>query len=179
MSSGRLLKRAEDEEDTAHSVGLDLLYRQEASRLRRILRRRVGNDEACDLVQESFLRLAGRCQSGDPIENQTGYLRRIASNLLRNPSRVAAENRRAATTEYDEQLHPGPDPVGMFEARDLLERLDRSVAKLKPKTRDIFLAHRVEGLTYAQIAERTGLSVKGVEKQMSKALAELDRLIHR
>ena len=39
------------------------------------------------------------------------------------------------------------------------------------------MAHRVEGLTYAQIAERTGLSVKGVEKQMSKALRQLDKLV--
>jgi DNA-directed RNA polymerase specialized sigma24 family protein len=31
-------------------------------------------------------------------------------------------------------------------------------------------------LTYAQIAERTGLSVKAVEKQMSKAIARLDRM---
>ena len=50
---------------------------------------------------------------------------------------------------------------------------------LKPKTRAIFLAHRVHGLSYAEIANRTGLSVKGVEKQMSKAIAHLDRMLER
>jgi RNA polymerase sigma-70 factor (ECF subfamily) len=50
---------------------------------------------------------------------------------------------------------------------------------MKPKTREIFLAHRIHGFTYAQIAERTGLSVKGVEKQMSKAIAKIDRLLDR
>ena len=46
---------------------------------------------------------------------------------------------------------------------------------MKPKTREIFMAHRLDGLTYAQIAERTGLSIKGVEKQMSRAMAQLLR----
>jgi RNA polymerase sigma-70 factor (ECF subfamily) len=41
------------------------------------------------------------------------------------------------------------------------------------------LAHRIDGFTYAEIAERTGLSVKGVEKQMSKAIAKIDRLLDR
>lgn len=51
--------------------------------------------------------------------------------------------------------------------------------RLPEKTRHIFIAHRIEGLSYAEIAERTGLTVKGVEKQMSKALVALDRLIAR
>ena len=41
------------------------------------------------------------------------------------------------------------------------------------------MAHRVEGLSYAEIAQRTGLSVKGVEKQMSKAIAAIDRMLDR
>lgn len=179
MRSGGLLQREDVDDDTTQSTSLELLYRREASKLRRILQRRVGNDEASDLVQESFLRLVGRNRSDDPIASPASYLRRVASNLLRNPSRVSAQNRRAAEIAFDEDSHCGSDPTAMLEARDLLERLDRSVAKLKPRTRAIFLAHRVEGLSYAQIAERTGLSMKGVEKQMSKALAELDRLIHR
>ena len=51
--------------------------------------------------------------------------------------------------------------------------------RLRPRTREIFMAHRIDGMTYAEIAERTGLTVKGVEKQMSKALAQLDRMLSR
>ena len=47
--------------------------------------------------------------------------------------------------------------------------------KLRPITREIFMAHRLDGLSYAEIADRTGLSVKGVEKHMSKAIAQVTR----
>ena len=74
---------------------------------------------------------------------------------------------------------PSVDQVALLESRDTLRRLEQAIARLKPRTREIFLAHRIHGFTYAQIAERTGLSVKGVEKQMSKAIAKIDRLLDR
>lgn len=56
---------------------------------------------------------------------------------------------------------------------ELLTRLERAMSKLPPTTRNIFLAHRLDGLSYQQIAERTGLSVGDVERHMSKALHRL------
>jgi RNA polymerase sigma-70 factor (ECF subfamily) len=69
--------------------------------------------------------------------------------------------------------------VAVLESRDTLRRLEAAMLKLKPKTREIFMAHRIDGLSYAEIADRTGLSVKGVEKQMGKAIAMIDRLLDR
>ncbi len=59
--------------------------------------------------------------------------------------------------------------------RDELRRIDTAISKLKPKTRDIFLMHRFEGLDYEEIGEEMGMTAKGVEKQMAKALAAIRR----
>ncbi len=67
------------------------------------------------------------------------------------------------------------DPVAALEARDRLARIEEAVLRLKPLTREIFLACRLDGYSYAEIAERTGLSVRGVEKQMSRAIKQLGR----
>ena len=155
------------------------LYKAEAPRLLRLFSRRVGVEQAPDLVQESFVRLAARGSGHPPIQSPAGYLVRIALNLLRNPQEVQRRRARDRHLAFDDLAHGGVDPHARLEARDMLERLDKAVLRLKPKTRMIFIAHRVEGLSYAQIAERTGLSIKGVEKQISKALSDLDRLIHR
>jgi RNA polymerase sigma factor (sigma-70 family) len=161
------------------STALDILYREESPRLLRSLARRTASaDEARDLVQEIFCRLA-RLGSGGLqwVDRPQAYLSRMAANLLRDRAKIASRQMLHRHVPADEELLPGTDQQRLLEARDTLRRVEAAVLRLHPKTREIFMAHRVEGLSYAEIAQRTGLSVKGVEKQMSKAIAAIDRTL--
>jgi RNA polymerase sigma-70 factor (ECF subfamily) len=112
------------------------------------------------------------------IEQPEAFLRHVSINLLRDWGRAKALRERSQPTlelASEEQF----DQVAALESRDTLRRLEHAMSKLKPRTREIFLAHRIHGFTYAEIADRTGLSIKGVEKQMSKAIAKIDRLLDR
>jgi RNA polymerase sigma factor (sigma-70 family) len=51
--------------------------------------------------------------------------------------------------------------------------------RLNPRTREIFLAKRLDGMSYSEIARRTGLSVRRVERHITKALVAIDRELHR
>lgn len=156
------------------------LYRAESPRLVRILARRTRNpDDAHDLVQDVFFRLARLGGQALSLDRPQAYLRRIASNLLKDRAKSAANQSAALHVVADEKVLPGIDPHRILESRDMLRRLEAAIMRLRPKTREVFMAHRIEGLTYAEIAERTGLSVKGVEKQISKALVQLDRMLNR
>lgn len=106
------------------------------------------------------------------------YLYRITANLVRDRGRLRQSQARCAE-EQPLTSPPVHDPFVLLEQRDDLRRLEAAMLRLKPKTREIFLAKRLDGLSYAEIAERTGLSVKGVEKHMSKAIATLDRAMGR
>jgi RNA polymerase sigma-70 factor (ECF subfamily) len=53
---------------------------------------------------------------------------------------------------------------------DLLGQLELILASLDPLTRAIFLAHRVNELPYARIADEAGISIAEVEKRMAKAI---------
>lgn len=164
----------------AEVVCLDTLYREHSPGLLRFLRRRIAcRDEALDLLHDVFCRLAGRRRASAPIDNPEAYLTRIAGNLLSDRARSAARRRADLHLPDDEVVLPIPDPQRLLETRDTLARLEAAMLRLKPKTREIFMAHRLDGLSYAEIATRTGLSVKGVEKQMSKAIAQIDRHLHR
>jgi RNA polymerase sigma-70 factor (ECF subfamily) len=43
------------------------------------------------------------------------------------------------------------------------------LGRLNEKTRDIFLAHRIDGLSYQEIARQHRLSISSVEKHIAKA----------
>jgi RNA polymerase sigma-70 factor (ECF subfamily) len=59
-----------------------------------------------------------------------------------------------------------PDPV-------LLEKIEQAMLKLPRSTREIFLAHRLDDMSYQEISERTGLTVREVEMHMAKAIRRL------
>ena len=154
------------------------LYSSERPKLLRFLARRTSNDNAGDVVQQVFARFIGlddrrRTEIGSP----EAYLRRSAANLVIDQAKVAARHFEASHLPPDEIDLPGPDQIAALEARDMLHRLEVAMRRLKPRTREIFLAHRIDGYSYSEIAALTGLSVKSVEKHMSRAIAFVDRVL--
>src|SRR3546814_11372319 len=59
-----------------------------------------------------------------------------------------------------------PDP-------ERLRRLEAAVRTLPRRQREIFLALRLDHMSYAQIAERTGLSIETVKRHFAAALYHL------
>lgn len=162
---------------SCETAPLETLYRKHAVRLAGYFRRRRGCDaDAGDLLHDTFLRLlgmkAGRLRG---VERPDAYLSTIAANLVHDRTRSDAR-REAGLGLYAQEAEPvATDELRRIEARDMLNRLESAMQRLRPRTREIFMAHRLDGLTYGEIAERTGLSVKAVEKHMSRAIAHLDR----
>ena len=155
---------------------LDRLYRSQRDKLVRFAMRHIQPEHAPDVVQQLFARLAVRGR-GNPLEVEApdAYLRQATINLIRSEARYG--RRRCANLHVcaDDVPIAGGDLVAATEARDMLARLEELMAELAPRTREIFLAHRFDGYTYTEIAARTGLSVKTVEKHMTRAIGHLTR----
>lgn len=150
--------------------GIERIYRDEAPRLARFFARRVPADDVRDFVQETFRRLIGHRP-----DRPAAFLTRMAANLVTERRRQAGRRSDALHDAYEDAALAGPDPLRHLEARDAIARIDAALATLKPKTRNIFLLRRVEGMSYAEIAEAYGMSVKGVEKQFAKAMLHVRR----
>lgn len=165
-----------------HRPSIDAVYRETRPRLFRFLVRRNRPEDAEDIVQQSFVRvLAKQVDDETRIVRFDNYLFRVARNLTIDQAKTA-RNRNyldQVPIEDIERISPelleAPDQVAALEARDMLNRLEAVMQRMKPRTREIFLAHRIDGYSYGEIAVRTGLSVKGVEKHMSRAIATIDR----
>lgn len=159
------------------SIDLEPIYRTEAPRLRRFFARRIGVDDACDLVQECFAGLIRAIGRPALIEHPEAYLSRTATNLVTKHARTAARRSAQLHVSVDDAALVGADLHAQLEARDMLDRLEAAMLRLRPTTRDIFMARRIDGYSYREIAVRTGLSVKAVEKHMTRAIAELDHIL--
>jgi RNA polymerase sigma-70 factor (ECF subfamily) len=151
--------------EVAGRARLEELYRRHAGWLVDALRRRFGREQAEDLSQEAFFRL--RAYEDAEIARPRALLMTIAG-------RAAGERVRRLQVRAPEALEPAElaEGYGWAEAdQDARLLLKQIIASLPPKLRDVFVLHRFEGLTYAEIAQRCGLSTKTVEWRMTRALA--------
>jgi RNA polymerase sigma factor (sigma-70 family) len=167
-------------EATEPTTDFASLYRSESGRLTRYFARRVAAHDVVDMVQETFRKMMGAASDRKlSFDNPQAYLTRIADNLVRHRARSMSQRAADMSEPVDEQHLSGPDPVHALEQRELLRLVDAAIATMKPRTREIFLLHRSDGLSYAEIAEAMGMGVTGVEKQMIKALSHIRRRVDR
>ena len=144
--------------------------------MRRILLRRGRTqEEAEDLIQEAFLRMQEYCEKGGQVRQPEGFLVRTVLRLAINARRD--EHRDLYAVQDSEQiaqiLDTGPMPDEVLAAEECLERMRVALDAVNRRTRDILFMHRLDGLSYAQIAQQTGLSISAIEKHMASALAIL------
>lgn len=166
----------ENRQTPEHGDWIERVYRDHSGSLLRYARRYAFAHRAGDIVQTLFARLAARGEGGNrDIDAPAAYLRKGVRNLIRDEARNAQRRAMHLHVHCEDIDLAGPDPTGALEARDMLMRLEAVIARLEPRTREIFLAHRIDGYSYGEIAVRTGLSVKTVEKHMSRAIAAIAR----
>lgn len=129
---------------------------------------------AADLAHDAFLRIAERGNAAI-ISNDRSYLFRTAHNLAVDHIRLS-ERRRTDLIE-DERLaeipEDGPPLDEAVAARQMLARLQAVVADLPDRTRRIFVLAKIEGLTYAEVADQLGISESSVQKHLGMALAHV------
>jgi RNA polymerase sigma-70 factor (ECF subfamily) len=135
------------------------------------LTRRLGSaDLACDVLQETYLRLEGIREIG-PVRSPKGYLFRIALNIANDRRR--AESRRLTVDEVDRLLDipdDRPDAARVMEDRSEVEMLRRAIAELPERRRKVLVLARVEGVPNREIAERLGVTVRTVEIDLKQAV---------
>jgi len=144
-------------------------------RLRRmLLRRGRSREDVDDLLQDLFVRVMHYCQQGREVHDPERFLSRAALNLS------AKAHKREHRELYD--ANPVEDlaiadlrfaPEENATADQCLERLQRRLNSLDPRTRDAYYMHRVHGMSYEQIAEHFEISVSAIEKHLARATIAL------
>lgn len=146
------------------------LFLDRYDELKTRLARRLGStDVAADVMQDTWLRLA-RADAIGTVRNPGNYLLRVVLNVAQDRRR--AEKRHLSTAEIDSLLHladEAPGPAQVAEARSEHEVLAAVLAELPPRRRAILLAARLDNLPRQEIADRLGISLRLVSKELHLA----------
>ena len=181
------MKRAPRAERTALDQDQRIadVVERERSRLHSFIRRRVRDPwDAEDLLQDVFARLVEANRLLMPIDHVTGWLFEVARNRItdffrkKTPQRFAGLAGDEAEGAFQiEDLLPSPDagPDALYARRLLLDELEVAVGELPEDQRAVFVAHELEGRSFKEIAEATGVGVNTLLSRKRYAVLRLRR----
>jgi RNA polymerase sigma-70 factor (ECF subfamily) len=135
-----------------------------------LMRRGRTVHEAEDLVQDAYVRMA-RFEMKEAVIEPEAFLMHAALNLSKDAYRANTHHGEQLVLEDAVLVDPAPSVEDALLDRERIERLSECLAALPSRTREIFLAHRRDGLRYHEIARVHGLSVSAVEKHIAKAVS--------
>lgn len=149
-------------------------------RLLNFIYRTIGDrDRAEDLVQETFIRVYRHLHRFDQTKKFSTWVYTIASNLAKNELRNRSRNPLVLfqtikkNWESDHRPLEWEDntyrPDDLYRKRHLKEMVDRAVEQLPEHHRVVFVLREMEGKTYEEISEITGVNLGTVKSRLNRA----------
>jgi len=158
------------------------------SRLLNFIYRTIGDrDRAEDLVQETFIRVYRHLHRFDQTKKFSTWIYTIASNLAKNELRNRSRNPLVLfqtikkNWEADHRPLQWEDPAhrpdDLFRKRHLQEMVERAVEQLPEHHRAVFVLREMEGKTYEEISEITGVNLGTVKSRLNRARNNFAQII--
>ena len=137
-------------------------------------------NQAEDVVQDVFVRLWDKRDQMDQERNIRSYIytmvRNHALEIIRRQSLGSKINQELLYLQNDTEESPVEETE--IEKIVILDQIYVSIRQLPPKCGEVFTLSKVNGLSYAQIAEHMDISIKTVENHMGKALKLLREMLN-
>jgi len=157
---------------------------RERSRLGNYIRRRVHDPmEAEDLLQDVLEELVEAYRLPEPLEQVSSWLFRVARNRLidrfrRYKRRMLDPQGAADQSDQENRLEfelPSLDqgPEALYARSIVLEALQRALDELPPDQRDVFVEHELEGSSFKDMAEKSGIPLNTLLTRKRSAILHL------
>lgn len=156
------------------SAALEAIWDLASRRLYGLALWRTGCEEdARDVVQEVFVRLASRRRELSGIETPHVWLLAVTHNAAVDAVRRSARRRTEPLESAAHIAAPGSDP----ERAAAVSNTSRALAQLPPSQCEAVLLHHVAGCSFREIAAITGVPAFTAASRCRLALARLRRLM--
>jgi RNA polymerase sigma-70 factor (ECF subfamily) len=135
-----------------------------------------------DLAQEVFIKAFRRLDTYDPQRKLSSWLFKIAHNTTIDHLRRHMPETVPLEAEKDDGRgglaavladSSSESPATAAERRDMARSLERAIAGLRPEYRESVVLFYIEGASYQEICEATGLPLGTVKTNLHRARKEL------
>jgi RNA polymerase sigma factor (sigma-70 family) len=163
---------------------LEKVYRSERTSLLGFIRSRTGSlEEAEDLLQDVFFQAIRAASVTDPIENVVGWLYTIARNKIidryrRRRNDVSLQQEREDITLEELLADSGINIEKEFIRRAVMDALIEALEELPPEQRDAFIQQAIEGKTFREISEQSGVPLNTLIARKRYAVQFLRKRLH-
>jgi RNA polymerase sigma-70 factor (ECF subfamily) len=160
------------------------IMQRHKGQLHRLAARMIGDDdEALDLVQETFVSAHQALKRYDPERPMRAWLARITINKCRDWRRRRAVRRLISFVLPIEHAVDTPDHAPMSDAvasdRQEMAQVADAIAMLPVNLRETLVLRTIDGMTQAETADVLGITEKTVETRLYRARARLAELTER
>lgn len=159
--------------DDVHAMGI--LFDKYYDLLHTVVCQYVSDaEDADDIVQELFINLWKKRQTLNFTKPLSRYLIKAALNRTRNFLRDKKRSREVMTNPYTIKKYENrlldSSSHSSLERDEINKLVAQAKQRMTPRVRFTYILSRNQSMTYAEIAAYMGISIKGVEKNMSIAL---------
>jgi RNA polymerase sigma factor (sigma-70 family) len=162
---------------------LSWAFERERRRLLAFIRRRIPDEiDAEDLLQDVFYELVEAYRMMKPIAHAGTWMMQVAKNRItdlfrRGKNEVVEDGGRRIL----EDLLPSPDagPDALYARGVLLAEIEAALGELPVSQREVFLAHEIDGRSFADISGETGVSVNTLLSRKHYAVKRLRNRLQR
>jgi len=123
-----------------------------------------------DLVQEVFMRLWKNCAK-IPVKKSKNFLFKAAKNIFIDEYRKSETQLKIK--RVPQKQNTNEDGQYQMEIKEFQKYLEGAINSMTPASKEVFIMHRFNEMSYQEIADTLDLSKKSVEKRMTKALKHL------
>lgn len=141
---------------------------RERGRLLAFIRRRIDDAaDAEDILQDALTELVAAARLAQPVEQVGAWLVRVARNRIidrfrrKRPQLLTGHGGTADEQEAFDELLPAADGTPETEAMRalLIEEIEAALAELPREQREVFIAQELDGVSFRELAERSGVSI--------------------
>jgi RNA polymerase sigma factor (sigma-70 family) len=127
-------------------------------------------ETARDLVQELFFRIWTGRERLNPQKSIKAYLYKSLNNLIINYKKLSS-SQTSSLADFDERK------IKVEEGQEDIIDIQNAIERLPEKLRTVYILSRIEGYKYSEIAEICNISVKAVEKRITKVFVLLKKAL--